>query len=403
MQKPTLLTVDALRRAISSRAAAFRCRRRLQPAGGPGEKVFPPTYAESTYAIEERRVPGREAPVTCVVLDSVQSQANRMEQALQEAWEQGRARIPVICVDFSAVPHPGSPKRITSLQAPHRIADAILRDSEFQGVPFRESAMAQGVNQACAWNATPLLELCPTALVFGMWDTTGPHGALGARFERAMVSEIVGVGATLSDRHRNRGTRVDPLGASRSVPLVREGNGHWRVVEAGMSPKVRVRPSELNHGSVPFESANSGVTLEFAEQTSTLSLIALRRLRFPVAGRSPEGAWDEAAHTVLAALSLASAVLAFSSGLDLRSRCLLWPEEPMVWELLAEPGQPAGRWELKPSDALNLLHAAVDQARAVGLPWREEPVVLTPSMALLELVRRSHELPWRSASSTELS
>jgi len=52
--------------------------------------VFPPTYAGAVYAIEKRRVPGRDEPVTCVLLDSVQSQANRMEEALQDAFDGGR-------------------------------------------------------------------------------------------------------------------------------------------------------------------------------------------------------------------------------------------------------------------------------------------------------------------------
>ncbi len=85
-----VLTLDRLKDAVEGSAAAFRCRRRLQPAGGEGDKVFPPTFAGAVYAIEQRRVPGRDAPVICVLLDSVQSQANRMELALQDAIDGGR-------------------------------------------------------------------------------------------------------------------------------------------------------------------------------------------------------------------------------------------------------------------------------------------------------------------------
>jgi hypothetical protein len=72
MTAPDTLTLDLLRNAVKT-AAAFRCRRRLQPAGGEGDKVFPPTFAGAVYAIEKRRVPGREGAVQCVLLDSVQS------------------------------------------------------------------------------------------------------------------------------------------------------------------------------------------------------------------------------------------------------------------------------------------------------------------------------------------
>ena len=30
----------------------------LQPAGGPGDKVFPPTYLDAKYADEQRVIPG---------------------------------------------------------------------------------------------------------------------------------------------------------------------------------------------------------------------------------------------------------------------------------------------------------------------------------------------------------
>ena len=136
------LTIEILTRAIKDGAAAFRCRRKLQPAGGPGDKVFPPTFAGAVYAVEERRLPGRPEPVTCVVLDTVQSQANRMELALQDAFDAGALKLPILQVDFTKWSPTGDVEadktagklidavgKITSLQVPHRLADAILRDS----------------------------------------------------------------------------------------------------------------------------------------------------------------------------------------------------------------------------------------------------------------------------------
>ncbi|MGC8625834.1 MAG: type I-U CRISPR-associated protein Cas7, partial [Phycisphaerae bacterium] len=73
------LTLEILTEAVKN-AAALRCITELQPAGGPGDKVFPPTYMGGVYATETRLIDGRRMP--CVLLDSVQSQANRMELAL---------------------------------------------------------------------------------------------------------------------------------------------------------------------------------------------------------------------------------------------------------------------------------------------------------------------------------
>ena len=129
---PSILSLDDLRTAVRT-GAAFRCRNRLQPDGGNGCKVSPPTYAGGVYAVEDRRIDGRT--VRCVLLDSVQSQANRMEEALQDTflpnWRElpndgndPGCGLPVVAVFV------GNHGWVTSLTAPHRIHDAILRDSE---------------------------------------------------------------------------------------------------------------------------------------------------------------------------------------------------------------------------------------------------------------------------------
>src|SRR4051794_18728662 len=95
------LTADWLRNAVEGNASAVRVLTRLAPAGGDGDKVFPPTYKHSDddssmYAIETRRIGGRE--VRTVLLDSVASQANRMEEALLRSVENGECSIPVLSV-----------------------------------------------------------------------------------------------------------------------------------------------------------------------------------------------------------------------------------------------------------------------------------------------------------------
>jgi CRISPR-associated protein Csb1 len=79
------LTFNQLRDAVVGPAAALRLVQRLQPAGGLGDKVFPPTYAGAVYAVEQRRL-GKDT-IDVVLLDSVQSQANRLELALQQAYD----------------------------------------------------------------------------------------------------------------------------------------------------------------------------------------------------------------------------------------------------------------------------------------------------------------------------
>jgi CRISPR-associated protein Csb1 len=89
---------------MAAEAAALRRRQRPQPMGGQGDKIFPPTYhgdgrnAQPRHVYERRRLNGEEK--WCVLIDSVQSQANRLEECLLQAIREG-VPIPHVVVDFS--------------------------------------------------------------------------------------------------------------------------------------------------------------------------------------------------------------------------------------------------------------------------------------------------------------
>lgn len=392
------MNVSDLKKHISS-GAAFRTRITIQPMGGPGDKVFPPTYLGAEYATEKRWIgndsDGNPQTTDCVQLDSVQSQANRMEDALQEAYDSQRIKLPVIEVDFSDIELIDQVDKITSLQAPHRIADAILRDSELDGVAFRKSEVGKQIDSVGNKNATPLFELCPTALLLGVWDSTGPKGGLGAKFARALVSEIVGFNVSAGVK---TGSRIDPLEIRAGAQVIKKGD-QWKLAQKG--DKKPVSPSEINHGNIPptIDKNAGGVTISHAEQTTVISLPALRRLRFPVDGEY-KTEYDEAARCVLLALGFVATALAGEQGLDLRSRCLLWPTEVPKWEFLGKPGTEPEVVEMDTDAAINLYHEAVDAAIKAGLPYRTDPVVLKPSKALAELLQRSQEIA--AATDTEV-
>lgn len=430
----TVLTLDVLKEAVAGHAAAFRCVTDYQPAGGEGDKIFPPTYEGGKYATETRYVEGRE--VQCVLVDSVQSQANRMELALLEARRAGRISLPLITVRFD---DEGLLKKfsVSSLEAPHRIADAILRDSLLDGVIFRKSAKGQVLDNADVRNATGLFGLCPTAFVFGLWDSTGPRGGLGAKFQRALVSEMVGLDAVIGTK---TSSRIDPLQMQLGAgPLFEraektEGAPAWTPEEsaAAINDKNQPlklgkdgKPSEANHGNVTPDFAFAkdkngnivydnvidkfgverrvprilgGFTVSKVRQTTVLSLAALRRLRFPLDGAlDSDPKTDQAARVVLAALGLAAATLSREEGADLRSRCQLFPTEAFVWKLLDSPGAAPKEYSLDGTAAVALLNAAVEEAQALGLPW-EGDITLTPHPDLVRLVRKSQELAAHEAT-----
>lgn len=400
-----LLNADQLKELVAGNAVAIRGTATLEPAGGPGDKIFPPTHAiddknkkpepGAKYAFEDRRIDGQN--VRCVLIDSVQSQANRMEEALQALWADKLIALPVVSVDFSSIaPEVG---RVTSLTAPHRIADALLRDSLLNGQHFRLSDIGRSFTDASIKNATALFKVCPTGLVFGLWDSTGPKGGLGAKFQRALVSEIVGINAVWG---RKTESRIDPLNILKKaaeIYVAEDDDERWttEVEKAKKNDKgapikfgKEGKPSEVNHGNVTptIDSVGGGVTIDEARYTVVLSLASLRRLGF--------GTGAEEARTVLAALGLLAVLATESRGHDLRSRCLLVPKKgsALKLEAVAKDGNTT------PVD-LDLAGAIALYSEVVGkLPEEirfdkragEAIAELQPSSKLADLVKKSREL-----------
>jgi CRISPR-associated protein Csb1 len=402
------ITLDGLRAAVSGNAVAVRGKALLQPAGGPGDKVFPPSHAVgdrnkdrgAKYAREERRLAGGEVE-TCVLLDSVQSQANRMEEALEALWAAKKIALPVISVSFADVaPDVGV---VTSLSAPHRIADALLRDSLLDGVLFRLSELGKSFADSSVRNAAPLFRTCPTGLVFGLWDSTGPKRGLGAKFARALVSEIVGFGAQFGVK---TSSRIDPAGIVTKAAEILEAKdpGERWTLDPDKARKEKGQPvklgdgrvSEVNHSNVPptIDEVAGGVTIDHAEQTVVLSLAALRRLSF--------GEGDVEARTLLAALGLLAVLAAEDRGLDLRSRCLLVPQQggALKLELVARDGTSAP-FDLDLEGAITLYNAAV-AALPDALQFKRGDTPLMPGETLAEL-RPSEKLQQLVVKSRELA
>lgn len=398
------LTFEKLKSAVSGHAAAFRCVTEYQPAGGQGDKVFPPTYDGGKYAVETRLIDGEQVP--CVLMDSVQSQANRMELALLEAARAKRISLPIIEAKFedSSLLKKFS---VTSLEAPHRIADAIFRDSLIEengkAIMFRKSQKGAILDAADIQNATGLFGLCPTALVFGIWDSTGPRGGLGAKIQRAIVSEMIGRNVQIGIK---TSSRIDPLQIQRGAGPVDERlqkddqNPDWTIPDKATESSTKKtgkkkegkRPSEVNHGNVTPTITEGGVTISNALQTTVISLAAIRRLRFPLNGNNESDVKvDINARAALVALGLLAAALTREEGADLRSRCQLIPTEAFQWELLGEPGQEPEKFSLSAGTAMELFNTAIEQAEKVGLPW-EGKISVTPHPDLIKLVSRSQEI-----------
>jgi CRISPR-associated protein Csb1 len=396
---------EALAKAVASHTA-LRRRQRLQPVGGEGDKIFPPTCPSGTgprHVFERRRIDGAE--IWCVLIDSVQSQANRLEEALLAAVRVGAIPLPYVTVDFSGKELAGI-NEITSLDAPHRVYDAILRDSLLDGQPFMKSPLGLRLAGAKPGDATALLEASPTALLFGAWHSTGEGGGLGAKFPRCLASEIVAVNTPVDEiadqrtgeieprtSGRRTGSRIDPLGVLRKTgeagpdwPGIFKGPTGWDVNPDGAGRGAKkVRPSEINHGNIAPTVQPLGVTCDYAEHTAVISFAGLRRLGFGSDER------DRAGRTLLAALGLVALTEQDAHGYALRSRCDLVCEGRAPLELVHADGSLEAA-EIDRGTARRLYSDGYAAARDAGFTFAHEPIRLVPQEKLVAIVKKSQQL-----------
>lgn len=390
--------------------AAIRRIQRLQPAGGVGDKLFPPTYPPPPgsppndpprHVFERRLIDGES--VWTVLIDSVQSQANRLEEALLAAARDG-LRLPYVTVDFGRAGLDPLAE-ITSLDAPHRVYDAILRDSLLGNESFMRSEQGRRLASASPADATALFELSPAALVFGAWHSQGEGGGLGAKFARVLVSEIMGINVPVDESPnprtgeivpqsagRRTGSRIDPLGVLRKVEVYKSPTDWATDKDAAGRGAKQVRPSEINHGNIAPTVMPLGVTCAHAEHRAVISLAGLRRLRFGSDDR------NSVARELLMLIGLIALSEQDTQGYALRSRCDLVCEDVAPVELVHPDGSTT-TMELAPDDLRQRYDSAFDRAVDVGFEF--DWLRLAPQPKLIEIVQRSRELALEGAGGDE--
>jgi CRISPR-associated protein Csb1 len=359
--------------AFEGDRAGLRIVATYEPAGGPGSRVFPPTYPQARpdavkYLIESRRVDGIERDD--VVLDGTASQANRAEEALLRARRSGEAEIPLL-----ELHHDGeAPLVLTSLEFPHRYADAYLRDSEIDGVAFDKTDLGRSFRAASLVDARALFSQDPGSLVFGAWDSH--RKGRQQKFPRIYSSEVIGWDPVLAKRSAGR---MDPLNLTGAVKPGKDGSDREFVAA---SQKVKgERLSEIGHGNVAPNAQHGGVTISSAQRMATVSFAALDRIGF---GDAPRPA-AVAARAALAAYALLADRLAFAApSLWLRSDCeLVLMTERVEW---IKRGGTGDALEVTPSLAVEVFALAAERAAKEGISFQTETVHLTPSTFLAKAI-----------------
>jgi len=390
-----MLEAKALCAALSDEGAdaGVTITTQWEPLAGPGAPVKPAVYAGPRYQFAQRwwQLDGEWRRVTTVSLDSVPSQANRLEAALKQ--HRGELGLPELVLDLGSV---GAlpvhlPRVLSSFELPHRNADAYLRDAQLDGQPFLKSSIGQEIFSSSADVPEGLLRWMPQALLYGFWQSHLGKKQQQTKWARVWTSELYGIdpAVDVSAPVRTLGTKGDPLNLSIDVALEFDENDTttWEVTEnAGKraaGQKSREALSNLGHGQVPFKEAESallGVSCRAIEQRATLSFAGLRRIAAPASARG-----------LLAAIGLAAHQAAFGRAVQLRSGCALRPVAA-TWMWLGATG--GRQLEVPPLEGLvglaaELAAAAEADGMPVGSRWQREPVVLTPSGQLAKVIRLS--------------
>ena len=144
----------------SAGPVALTLRQTLLPVEGADAVIFPPTYARIGYNIDTLADGTRVATV-----DSVGSQANRMEPVFEE--QPYAALVPQITITY------GNDRSISILRAGHRLGDALIRSTA-----LAEEASSAFRTFLDTGDAAAIARLAPTSLVFGVWDSRDTQAKL---------------------------------------------------------------------------------------------------------------------------------------------------------------------------------------------------------------------------------
>ena len=324
--------------ATDSGIVALTFRQVLEPIEGPDVPIFPPTYPalkdtgkhrfDTPYTINETK-----DGIRICDLDSVQSQANRMEAAFANGLKD---MVPQHAV--RAGNHPPIP--LTEL--PHRVVDASIRATPLA------ADIHQWMLALDSGDPKPLARVAPTTFVYGAWDSRDTQ----VRLPRAVRSEI-----------RAYDVSVFTRSAQYSGAFPRESLG---IDDKDWSRK-RGDAAGVGFAPAPSVDAHGGILVHGGVvHSASILLNVLRKYR------TPDG--NDLLPTYLLGLALGG-LLVGASDYNLRSGCCLVPAGPAEWRSVAGNGerQPV---EISKDSAIGELREAARQwAEAVDVELGGEPEV----------------------------
>lgn len=220
----------------------------LEPVAGKNASFQPPTYADHGYVISG----------AVAVIDSVQSQANRLEAIFTE--DEYAKLVPQITIKEE-----GGETKLTGVG--HRLADAAVMYSS-------ASPIANAAFEAAKHGEfTKLAKINPTALLLGVWDSR----RTGLKIQRALGFSVDANGITaVLDRASQYRASIDPE-TKFMLQTHHAGNVD------GSEKKTRSKMSEEGFNDIPsFDEAKGGVIANEIVRRGVLNLSALRKYEEPL-------------------------------------------------------------------------------------------------------------------------
>ena len=385
--------------ADESHDDGIRIDSRLEPLSGPGGTVKPAVYEGGKYQCDRRWASADdEDPALVIVIDNVPSQANRLEEALRR--NRGSTSIPEFVLDLNSekeLPHLPAhlPRSISSLEFPHRNADAYLRDAKLDGEDFLKTKIGQAIFGATAQTCGPLIAWFPQALLYGFWQSHLGKKRQNTKHARAWVSEIIGW-QPASTETRVFGLKGDPLNLNTDDTVTSNADDRttWEVRKGANTRGAKSdKLSEIGHGQVLFmgkDAAAAAVSFARVTQRATISFAQLRRVSLGAAS----GEVDTAVRALLVALGLHAHQLAFGRGFALRSGAELRPRSMTATWLGAGGDEPIDIGGSEMTSAL--LSSAREHAASKGVPldgWGAPSTRLTPKANLSAAIRSTWPEP----------
>lgn len=180
MNEVIQLTPDLIKSWIddATDSVALHLKQRLVPIEGENEVIYPPTYADIGYNYDTL-----SDGVKVVTIDSVGSQANRMEPIFKRKPYSDLVPQIAIKLRTNKTNEKSHIEKISIFDLAHRSADAVVHGSPTLS-PIVSRAFWDLKQEG---NARGLCCIAPTSLVFGFWDSRGKSNEKRPRLVRSII------------------------------------------------------------------------------------------------------------------------------------------------------------------------------------------------------------------------